>query len=168
MIVLGRVIAPYGTKGWLNIQPFGDDPLSWGKMPHWWLASNAETPDDLWMRYALHGCHTHGKGLVACFEGITDRTAAESLSGRYVAAPRESLPPPEENEYYWSDLIGMSVRSEAGEPLGEVTKLLSTGAHDVLQVQDGDTERLIPFVSAYVLDVDLVARSIRTAWQKDW
>jgi 16S rRNA processing protein RimM len=168
MIVLGRIAAPFGIKGWFKIQPFGDDPLSWGKMPHWWLASESEVPDAQWKRYALRACRTHGKGLVACFEGIVDRSAAEPFSGWYIAAPRESLPQPVENEYYWGDLVGMAVRDEAGEPLGEVTGMLSTGAHDVLQVQDGDTERLIPFVSAYVLDVSLAARSIRAAWHKDW
>jgi len=168
MIVLGRIAAPFGIKGWLKIQPFGDDPLSWGKMPHWWLASEPETPEGQWVRYALLGCQAQGKGLVACLEGIADRSAAEPFSGWYVAAPRESLPHTEENEYYWCDLIGMAVRDEVGESLGEVTGLLSTGAHDVLQVQDGDTERLIPFVAAYVLDVDIKARLIRSAWQKDW
>ncbi|MCL1860051.1 MAG: ribosome maturation factor RimM [Proteobacteria bacterium] len=168
MVVLGRVVAPFGVKGWLKIQPFGDDPLSWKKMPHWWLAPESGTPDEQWSRYALSDCHVHGKGLVACLDGIADRNAAELLSGWYIAAPRESLPQPEENEYYWGDLVGMAVRDEAGEPLGEVTGLLSTGAHDVLQVRDGEMERLIPFVAAYVLDVDLAARSIRTAWQKDW
>ena len=168
MIVLGRIAAPFGVKGWLKIQPFGDDPLSWEKMSHWWLAPEAETPDEQWVQYALRGCRTHGKGLIACLEGIDDRNAAEPLSGCYIAAPRESLPHPGKNEYYWGDLVGMTVYDEAGEVLGEVTSLLSTGAHDVLQVQDGDVERLIPFVGAYVLDVDLAARSIRTAWQKDW
>jgi 16S rRNA processing protein RimM len=78
------------------------------------------------------------------------------------------LPQPGKNEYYWGDLVGMAVHDETGEALGEVTGLLSTGAHDVLQVQDGDVERLIPFVAAYVLDVDLAARSVRTAWRNDW
>ena len=168
MIVLGRIAAPFGVKGWLKVQPFGDDPEAWGKMPHWWLASESETPDKQWAQYALRSCQAHGKGLVACLEGIADRSAAEQFSGWYVAAPRESLPCTEENEYYWCDLVGMAVRDEAGGLLGEVTGLLSTGAHDVLQVRDGDTERLIPFVAAYVLDVDTNARSIRTAWQKDW
>ena len=168
MITLGRIATPFGVKGWFKIQPFGDDPLSWGKMSHWWLAPEPETPDEQWVQYVLRACRAHGKGLVACLEGIDDRNAAEPLSGWYIAAPRESLPKPEKNEYYWGDLVGMLVRDEAGEPLGEVTGLLSTGAHDVLQVQDGDLERLIPFVAAYVLDVDLVTRSIRTAWQKDW
>jgi len=168
MIVLGRIVAPFSVKGWLKIQPFGDDPLSWRKMSHWWLAPEPETPDDQWAQYALRDCQAHGKGVVACLEGIADRNAAESFSGWYIAAPREFLPHIGENEYYWGDLVGMAVRDETGEPLGEVTGLLSTGAHDVLQVQDGDTERLIPFVAAYVLDVDLAARSIRVAWQKDW
>ncbi|MDR2881400.1 MAG: ribosome maturation factor RimM [Azoarcus sp.] len=167
MIVLGRIAAPFGVKGWLKIQPFGDDPLSWGKMPHWWLAPS-DAPDEQWTQHTLCGCQAHGKGLIACFEGIADRDAAEPLVGWYIATPRELLPRTEENEYYWGDLIGMEVRDEAGEALGEVTNLLSTGAHDVLQVRDGDTERLIPFVAAYVLDVDLAARSIRTTWQKDW
>ncbi len=168
MIVLGRITAPFGVKGWLKIHPFGDDPSALGEMPCWWLAPESETPDGQWAQYALRACQSHGKGLVVSLEGITDRNAAESLSGWYIAAPRDSLPQPEENEYYWGDLVGMAVYDETGEPLGEVTGLLSTGAHDVLQVQDGDTERLIPFVAAYVLDVDLAARSIRTAWQKDW
>jgi 16S rRNA processing protein RimM len=168
MVVLGRIASPFGVKGWLKIHPFGDDPLSWRELPHWWLAPEPETPDGQWVQYALRACQAHGKGLIACLEGIADRNAAELLSGCYIAAPRESLPRTEENEYYWGDLVGMAVRDEAGGALGEVTGLLSTGAHDVLQVRDGDTERLIPFVAAYVLDVDLTARSIRTAWQKDW
>ncbi|MCL2874991.1 MAG: ribosome maturation factor RimM [Betaproteobacteria bacterium] len=168
MVVLGRVTAPFGVKGWLKIQPFDDDSESWGKMSHWWLAPGPETPDGQWAQYALRGFQAHGKGLIVCLEGITDRNTAEPFTGWYVAVPRESLPRTEENEYYWCDLVGMAVHDEAGEPLGEVIGLISTGAHDVLQVRDDDTEHLIPFVAAYVLDVDLAAGSIRTAWQKDW
>ncbi|MDR2208870.1 MAG: ribosome maturation factor RimM [Azoarcus sp.] len=168
MIVLGRITVPYGIKGWFKIQPFGDDPLSWGKMPHWWLAPESEAPDEQWVQYVPRTCQVHGKGLIACLEGIADRSAVEPFSGWYIAAPRELLPRPEENEYYWGDLIGMAVYDKTGGPLGEVTGLLSTGVHDVLQVQDGNTEHLIPFVSAYVQDVDLNTRSVRTAWHKDW
>jgi 16S rRNA processing protein RimM len=79
---------------------------------------------------------------------------------------------PAEGEYYWGDLVGLAVENEAGEALGAVAGLISTGAHDVLQVRDGEgeeaAERLIPFVAAYVLDVDLATRRIRVAWQKDW
>lgn len=168
MIVLGRIAAPFGVKGWLRIHPFGDDPQSLAEMSHWWIASDAEAPPEQWTQYGLCDCQAHGKGLLVCFDGVSDRNAAEALSGQYVAAPREALPRTGKNEFYWGDLVGMAVRNEADEWLGEVSGLLSTGAHDVLQVRDGEAERLIPFVAAYVLDVDLAARTIRAAWQTDW
>ena len=172
MIVLGRIVAPFGIQGWVKIHPFGDDPASWRKLPHWWLSRDDNAPDAQWKQYTLTACRPHGKGLVAALAEVPDRNAAEAIDGFFIAAPREALPQPEENEYYWGDLVGLEVINEAAETLGTVRGLLSTGAHDVLQVQDGEgkgaVERLIPFVAAYVLDVDLATRRIRVSWQKDW
>ncbi|MFP5340417.1 Ribosome maturation factor RimM [Thauera sp. GDN1] len=172
MIVLGRIVAPFGVQGWVKIHPFGDDPASWRKMSHWWLCSDDSAPDAQWKQYALKACRPHGKSLVAALAEVPDRNAAEAIDGFFIAAPREALPQPESDEYYWADLVGLDVVNEAGEALGTVSGLLATGAHDVLQVQDGEgkeaVERLIPFVAAYVLDVDLPARRIRVSWQKDW
>ncbi|MDD3677542.1 16S rRNA processing protein RimM [Thauera propionica] len=168
MIVLGRIVAPFGVQGWLKIHPFGDDPESWRKMPQWWLSADDNAPPEQWKPYTLKACRTHGKGLVAAFGEVPDRNAAEAVDGWYIGAPREALPTTAENEFYWGDLVGLDVVNESGESLGSVKGLLSTGAHDVLQVGEGETERLIPFVAAFVLDVDLAARRIRVAWGKDW
>ena len=172
MIVLGRIVAPFGIQGWVKIHPFGDDPASWRKLPHWWLSRDDIAPDAQWKQYTLTACRPHGKGLVAALAEVPDRNAAEAIDGFFIAAPREALPEPAENEYYWGDLVGLAVINEADEALGTVSSLLSTGAHDVLQVREGEgeeaVERLIPFVAAYVLDVDLATRCIRVAWQKDW
>ncbi|MGE0013038.1 MAG: ribosome maturation factor RimM [Azoarcus sp.] len=168
MIVLGRIVAPFGVQGWLKIHPFGDDPLSWRNMPHWWVSTDPDAPAQAWSQRELRGCRAHGKGLVATLEGVPDRNAAEAIEGWYIGAPREALPKPATDEYYWGDLVGLAVNNEAGEALGTVSGLISTGAHDVLQIQDGDNERLVPFVAAYVLDVDLAGRTIRVAWEKDW
>ena len=75
-----------------------------------------------------------------------------------------------EGEYYWADLTGLKVRNLQDEALGVVVGLISTGAHDVLRVRDdeADTERLIPFVDAYVPQVDVAAGWITADWQKDW
>lgn len=172
MIVLGRIVAPFGIQGWVKIHPFGDDPGAWKRMPNWWMAESDDAPPQQWKSLTLTGFRMHGKGFVAAFREIPDRNAAEAVSGHYVGAPRDALPTPAENEYYWGDLVGLAVENEAGEALGKVSALVSTGAHDVLQVQDGEgedaIERLIPFVAAYVLQVDLDARRIRVAWEKDW
>lgn len=168
MVVLGRIVAPFGIKGWVKIQPFGDDPIDWATMPQWWIAQDADAPDHDWRASGLIACREHGPGLIAQLEASPDRNTAEALKGWFIAAPRDALPEPGQDEYYWGDLIGLGVENQSGEALGIVEGLLSTGAHDVLRVIDGETERLIPFVEAYALEVDRQAGLIRVDWQKDW
>lgn len=169
MIVLGRIVAPFGVHGWLKIQPFGDDPLLWREISCWWVGRDPEStnPED-WRQFKLAGVRGHGRGIVAAFEGIGDRTAAESIHGCYVAAPREALPQPAKDEYYWADLVGLRVVGNDGVALGVVRGLIETGAHDVLDVVDGDMERLIPFVGAYIKAVDIPGKEILVDWGPDW
>lgn len=168
MIVLGRIVAPYGIKGWLRIHPFGDDPLSWRKMPCWWVSADSDAPVESWRPLTLTACRLQGRSLAVGFAEVSDRNAAEGLEGMFVGAPREALPETRQDEFYWADLIGLAVGNREGVELGRVADLISTGAHDVLQVRDGDAEYLIPFVAAYVDEVDLDAGRIRVDWQKDW
>ena len=166
MVVLGRIVAPYGIKGWVRIHPFGDDPAAWRGMRTWWLGGSAE--GDQWFPRELEDLRMQGNGLVAKLSGCDDRGAAEGLDGLYVAAPREDLPPPAEDEFYWADLVGLEVVNEADESLGKVDSLIETGANDVLVVRHGKDERLLPFIAQVVKDVDRAAGRIRVAWQKDW
>lgn len=163
MIVLGRIMAPYGVQGWLRIHPFGDDPLSWRRIPEWWLG---EEPD--WRPWPLQECRMQGANLVARLAGIDDRDAAQALVGRYVAAPQEALPANAPGEYYWAELTGLEVMNMAGAPLGRIDGLIETGANAVLRVRDGDAERLLPFVESVVREVDLAGGRVRVDWQADW
>lgn len=170
MVVLGRIVVPYGIAGWVKIHPFGDDPESWRKMPRWWLAKVPESAD--WSPVALSGLRFHGKSLVAKFAGVDDRTAAEKLDGCYVGAPREDLPANAAGEFYWDELIGLAVVNEQDESLGTVASLIEAGANQVLVVQEGEgkqmRERLLPFVANVVKEVEVAAGRIRVAWQRDW
>jgi len=168
MIVLGRIVAPFGIQGWVKIHPFGDDPLTWRTMPQWWVCADSEAASEVWRPLALKDCRMQGRSLVAGFAEVADRTAAEALGGLYVGAPREALPATAADEYYWADLVGLRVENREGQDLGTVAGLMSTGVHDVLQVHSGEAEILIPFVAAYVDSVELEARLIRVDWQKDW
>lgn len=169
MIVLGRISAPFGVRGWVKVQVFGDDPQAWARMPCWWLGADEQASDAAWQERQLSECQTHGKGLIVRFVGIEDRSAAERLAGLYVGAPREALPETANNEFYWADLIGLDVVNKAGERLGRVAELVRTGAHEVLDVRDeAGNQRLLPFVAAVIKEVDLVARRIRVDWGRDW
>jgi 16S rRNA processing protein RimM len=110
----------------------------------------------------------HGKGIIARLESIHDRDEAARLLGAEIAVNREQLPPAPEGEYYWADLIGLTVQNHKGITLGQVDHLLETGANDVLVVK-GDRERLIPFLlEQVILDVDLAQRLLRVDWDEDF
>lgn len=179
MIVLGRIIAPYGVRGWLKVKPFGDAPEAWREMPQWWLGASAEGDEgdqrDGWQPHAIEAFRPHAGGWIVKLAGVDDRTAAEKLEGRFVAAPREALPQTESSEYYWADLVGLAVVNEKGESLGRVDSLMETGAHAVLVVKEGSNveargqrERLLPFVDDVVKHVDVAGGCIRVAWEVDW
>jgi 16S rRNA processing protein RimM len=168
MVVLGRVIAPFGIQGWLRLSPLGDDPAAWRSMPTWWLGSDADGTE--WRSYQLEDLRLQGKGLVVKLQGIDDRNAAEAVIGSFVAAPRQALPPTQQDEYYWADLIGLRVVNEQGLELGTVAELIETGANDVLVVRDGaaNSERLLPFIAQVVKEVNVAGGVVRVAWERDW
>ena len=114
----------------------------------------------------------HSDSVVARADGVEDRTAAEALKGARVFVPRSSFPTASEDEYYWVDLMGLDVVNREGVALGRVKDLLSTGPQTVLVIAFEEAgkpqERMIPFVSAYVDQVDLQARRITVDWQPDY
>jgi len=103
---------------------------------------------------------------------VPDRNAAEALRGARVFVPRSSFPTAGDDEYYWVDLIGLSVVNREGVVLGTVRELLATGPQTTLVLaaeQDGKAiERMVPFVSAFVDTVDLPGRLITVDWQPDY
>jgi 16S rRNA processing protein RimM len=172
MIVLGRLVTPYGVRGWFNLHPFADDPAAWCGLPQWWLATDSEQAPETWREYKLEAVREHGKGLIAKLVGVDDRTAAEALQGAYVGVPREAMPETDADEFYWDDLIGLEVLNDKGESLGKVSSMISAAASDVLVVQDGQgeqmRERLLPFIGSVVQEVDATAGVIRVVWERDW
>jgi 16S rRNA processing protein RimM len=169
-VVLGAVTGAYGVKGWVRIQPCADDPLAWGAMSRWWLAQPGRTDEDAtWRAVDLRACRAQGKAIVATLAEVNDRDAASGLTGLLVGAPRHAAPKTGDNEYYWSDLIGLAVVNRAGIGLGAVETLLDTGAGCVLVVRDGTgAERLIPFVGAVIDEVNVDRRRIGVDWGADW
>jgi 16S rRNA processing protein RimM len=103
---------------------------------------------------------------------VDDRSAAEALRGARIFISRSSFPAAAADEYYWVDLIGLAVVNRQDEHMGSVKELLSAGPQTVLVLeceQDGKVcERMIPFVAAYIDDVDLPTRRIRVDWQADY
>lgn len=97
----------------------------------------------------------NGKSLVARFEGVSDRNAAEALRGTALSVPRSALPDPDEGEIYVADLIGRSVKSTDGEPLGSVVSVENFGAGDILEIERPAGKRfMVPFSEEAVPEVE--------------
>lgn len=114
-----------------------------------------------------------GDVVVVTADDLADRNAAEALKGARVFVSRSAFPTPDEGEFYWIDLIGLDVRNPQGEALGRVIDLLDNGPQSVLRCEhpgaDGKpAERLIPFVSAYILSVSLADKLIVADWGLDY
>jgi len=163
---MGRVIAPFGIKGWIRVRPFTAEPTRLLLYPRWWVRPAAGT----WRSLLLTAGQAQGPNLLVAVEGVADRGAATVLNGADVAIERDELPDAGAGEIYWAELEGLSVVNRQGIGLGRVVAVADFGAHPVLRIADatGGPERLIPFVAAYVDSVDLVDGRVGVDWQPDY
>ena len=161
---MGRVASAFGIKGWVKIQPFSEYVDSLLEYKTWYMG-HEHGP---WRQVEVVDCEAHDRTLAVQFSDCPDRTAAEKLKGFLIAVPRSSLPQQDESEYYWTDLIGMTVVNETGEMLGTVAELLETGANDVLIVRGSGPDVLIPFLQSVIKHVDMAAKIIQVDWSADF
>lgn len=162
MVVLGRIVAPYGVKGWVKVEPFTESVGTLLNHAEWWLSEHGT-----WRAVALESGKVHGAMVVAKLAGIESPEHALTLRRTEVGVPRSALPPEAEDEFYWTDLEGMQVRNAEGVDLGVVDSMMDNGVHGILVVR-GERERLIPFVPAHVIEVDRDARRILVDWGADY
>jgi len=174
-IEVARVLGPWGVKGWIRLAPHSASPEALFSSRRWYLAPPERGASALSgvSLLPIAEAREHGDGVVARSPAIAGRDEAGSLRGARVFVPRSSFPTAAEGEYYWVDLIGLAVVNAQGVDLGRVRELMSNGPQSVLVVEadEGEAkprERLIPFVDAYVTDVDLAGRRITVDWQPDY
>jgi 16S rRNA processing protein RimM len=173
-IEVGRITDAWGIKGWFKVLPHSAEPEALFSSKRWYLQPAEKGPKTFsgTVKLAIMEAKDHSGTVVACARDVADRDAAEALRGARIFVPRSSFPSTESDEFYWVDLMGLQVVNRDGIVLGQVRELLSTGPQTVLVIayeQDGKPhERMIPFVAAYVDDVDLAERRILVDWQPDY
>jgi 16S rRNA processing protein RimM len=182
-IEVGRIADAFGVKGWFKILPHSASPEALFSSKRWYLLPSERGVPAFsgTVLLRIQEAKTHADTLVASAHDITDRDIAQLLKGARVFVSRASFPTAGTDEYYWVDLIGLDVVNREGVPFGTVRELLSTGAQTVLvtvlpknpeaksdEPDSEDQERMIPFVSVYIDNVDLPGRRITVDWQPDY
>ena len=136
-VALAAVAGAHGVKGEVRLKLFTDSAASLAVHGTLFVGGTER---------AVESVRPDAKGAVARFAGVIDRTAAEALRGSLVEIDRSVLPPLEEGEYYFADLIGLPCTDRDGQPVGTVAAVENYGAGDLLEVERPDGRKaLIPF-----------------------
>lgn len=168
-VILGRVGAPFGVRGWVRVQSYTDPLEKIASYTDWQLGQA-----DAWQIYRpLQVQHAGGALAVQLADeqgvALADREAAVRLTNCDIAVWRSELPALKTGEFYWTDLIGLEVVNRDGQLFGVIEQILETGANDVLVVKVGKRERLIPFVQGPVVQsVDLRSRRMTVDWDAEF
>ena len=160
-IELGRLGAPYGTKGWLHVDSYTDPPDGLLKHREW--ALRLASGERVTRRVAAG--RSHGRGLVAQLEGVASREAAATLTGATVEIERAALPPAGEREYYRADLVGFAVRNLDGVALGTVSHFVDAPAGVVMVTKGpGGREHWVLASPKHLRTVDLAQGLVVVDW----
>ena len=162
-INVGKISGVFGIKGWVKVFSFTESRENILSYSPWLLKKDSETR----LVTVIDG-KLQGKAVVAQLDGVNDRDQAASFMGWDIYITPEQLPKVAKDEYYWSDLIGLSVETDLGVQLGVVESLLETGANDVVIVK-GERERVIPFLQGQtIMAIDLEAGKMVVDWDPDF
>ena len=166
LILVGKIGAPYGIKGWFKINTYTEVPEGIFEYSPWFVTINGQQQN-----VKVAEWRRHNKGLIAKFDKVDDRNQAEAWLHAEIFVSADQLPELEGDDFYWRDLKGMQVNASNGYNLGIVSGLMETGSNDVLVVDAnrndafGKTERLIPFIQdEVIIKVDKDQNTITVDW----
>jgi 16S rRNA processing protein RimM len=157
-ICVAQIGGAHGIRGEVKLKSFTADPMAvkdYGPL----MSEDGSATFEI---EALRPAKGH---LVARLRGVEDRDAAERLAQLRLFVPRERLPPPAADEFYYVDLIGLVAATADGTEVGTVVAVHDFGAGDILELRPraGGATIMLPFTDAFVPVVDLAAGRITVA-----
>ena len=160
---MGHIAGFYGVKGWVKVHSYTDprDGILDYK-PLFIETSGA------WCELKVEEGRGHGKTILLKIRDINDRNHAASLIKHKLAVKRQQLPALDDSEVYWADLEGLDVINLEDIRLGQIDRLMQTGANDVMVIR-GERERLIPFLRDQVVQkIDLENQRMTVDWDAEF
>ena len=149
LICIAAVASAHGVRGALKLRCFTETPENVTKYGPVFDHDGRELFD-------LRQIGTYKGGIIVVARGVTDRNAADALRGTELFVPRDRLPPTEDDEFYFEDLIGLTAIGDDGVSFGKVRALMDHGAATVITIMNADGESVeVPFTRQHVPEVNL-------------
>ena len=155
---IGQVVGAHGINGAVKIHYFN----ARHKAPVPGDILRLISPRGSEILYPVKWARPHKRNHLVGLADIADRSQAESLAGAQIVIQRSELPELEEDDtYYWVDLIGLDVYTDADRYLGKIKAIIPTGSNDVYVVSDTQAETLVPALKNVIIDVNLETNTMR-------
>lgn len=159
-VLLGHISGLFGVKGWVKVFSY-TRPRTQILNYRTWL-----TGDDKTHILEIENGRAHKEGIIVKFTGIDDRDQAVSLLDLEIHVRASELPELPATEFYWHQLVGLQMVDSQQQPLGQVVRMMETGANDVFIVKAEDKkEHLVPYIKDQVVkQIDLESTTIVVDW----
>lgn len=158
-VIVGKIASTYGVQGWLKVISYTESTCGIAEYKPWYLEESGD-----FQAIDVTEVREYGKGIIVKFVGYDNPEKARLLTGKKIAILRSQLPALDKDEYYWSDLEGLTVINQDGVNLGQIVYIMETGSNDVLVVK-GEVEHAIPYLPDVILNIDLANKIMRVDWE---
>jgi 16S rRNA processing protein RimM len=155
LIPVGKAVKTHGVRGALKVRPYGETLGEMEAGEKLFFIENG-----VQLQLTIVSLRAQRQGWIAQFEEIENIDRAEALTGKEIFIDKDRLPELPEGEYYHFQLIGLSVETKEGEPLGTLSAIFETGGNEVYVVESAEKELLIPAIEDVICEVDLQSRKL--------
>jgi 16S rRNA processing protein RimM len=156
LIPVGKISDTHGIKGYLKLYSYSGNIESLQHSHTVYLRGS----NGLIREFSIKTVAAHAGGFILSLEGFDNINQVLDLVGSELCLIRHQLPEPDEDEYYWRDLIGMSVVTDQNQELGIIQDIFETGSSDIYVVRGSGKEYLIPAIASVVHEVDIINRKM--------
>lgn len=156
MIAVGRITRSIGLKGELNVSLLTDTSQRFEKLKTVWVGID----ETLAVKHTVTAVRMTPSAAVLKLKGVDSRTVGDSLRSQLVFVAEKDVVIPKKGSYFIHDIVGMSVETESGEPVGTVREVMQFPANDVWVVAEGEKEFLIPAIKDVIRSVDVQRRKV--------
>ena len=151
LLEIGRIIRSHGLAGRMKVLSYLESQDMLGDLKEVWVGRKIQHA----VTFPLDAVQTGRESFILKLGGIEDRDAASRLVGSSIWIPLEKWKKLPDGEYYWHEIIGLSVMTEEGRALGRIESVFPTGSNDVYVCRGKGKEILLPAIDDVIRKIDM-------------
>jgi 16S rRNA processing protein RimM len=153
LLEIGEVVRPHGLKGRIKAKSFLVSSGTIHRLDEVFMRRSNEPV----VRFRIKTLQAERKILFMELEGVGDADAAARLVGCKILIFKDKLEKLPDDEYYWHELLGLQVVTEAGQDLGRIVSIIPAGSHDIYVCASDERELMLPAIGEVIRKIDMDA-----------